>query len=109
MKLDIQMFGGRGQNSSIAKKNNTLEYTTMMKYTNTGRNSDFKDYVQLDNGVIIARDKRNTYSVIEKDIFVVDGEKIPTNDKYMQTNSSMQKDLLKIDKKRFIKISRRNK
>lgn len=89
------------------KEKETLEYKTMMKYVDNGRNTDFKDYIQLDNNTIIARDKRNTYSVIEKDIFVVDGEPIPKNNKYMKTNSSVLKDLLEIKDDKFKKIGKK--
>lgn len=113
MELNIQQFGGRGASSFSNKNTNDtyyqirkqVAYETMMKYVNTGRDSDFKDYVQLDDGTIIARDNRNTYSVIENNIFVVDGERIPADNKYMQTNSDSN--LLKIDNRKFKKISRR--
>lgn len=87
------------------KVNNTPEYNAMMKYVNNNKDTDFKDYTQLDNNTIIARAKNNTYSVIEGSKFVVDGEKIPSNNKYMQTNSSLQKDLLDLDEKDFKKIN----
>ena len=105
MILDIQKFGGRGASSS-SNVNNTLEYKAMLKYINTGRDSDFKDYIQLKDNTIIARAKNGTYSVIEKEKFVVDGELIPKNNKYMQTNSGLPGDLIEIDNKKFKKIKK---
>jgi len=83
------------------KTTDSEEYKAMMKYTGTGEDRDFKDYKQLDDGTIIARDGRGTYSVIEGSKFVVDGEKIPGNGKYMQTNSSMKEDLLELKEEDF--------
>ena len=153
MKLNIQLYGGRGASSSGDKElayykklkryqqqrlkntpkdaeitrdaiknaikfaddkikelskqsKSSPSYEAMMKYVGTGKSSDFKDYVQLDNGNIIARAKNGTYSVISGSKFIVDGERIPTNGKYMQFNSSMEKDMLKISAKKFIKIKK---
>lgn len=110
IELDIQMFGGRGAKSSTSKSlvwnklTKTPEYEAMMKYVDTGRDTDFKDYIKLDNGHIIARAKNGTYSVIDGSKFIVDGEKIPANNKYMVTNSSLSEDLKTINSKRFKKI-----
>ena len=83
------------------EEKNTIEYQTMMKYKD-----DFVDYIQLENNIIIARDKNNKYSVIDGQKFIVDGQPIPKNNKYMQTNSSMLEDLLEIDDKKFKKIKK---
>lgn len=82
-------------------KENNLSYETMQKYVNTGRDTDFVDYHQLDNGNIIARAKDGTYSVIEGNKVIVDGQKIPTDGLYMQTNSSMKRDLLDLNDNDF--------
>ena len=95
-------------NSSFSlnkKVQDTPEYESMMKYTNTGRDTDFKDYIQLDDGNIIARAKNGTYSVIRDNVFVVDGEKIPANGKYMATNSRLSEDLIELKDGDFTSIN----
>ena len=79
----------------------TLAYETMQKYVDTGRDTDFKDYFRADNGNIIARAKNGTYSVIDGDVFIVDGEKIPTDGRYKSKNSSLDRDYIDINDKDF--------